>query len=215
VYTATACEDVIGETELCTDIAAVNATARVVVTGGEATLFEGTVEIGDNVEIRREDGECLSEAITVKVLSPEDNSLLQTIRIDATCDVPEALTLLDSYGAFDFIGYSCNSSDVHNCVADVTYLLATCNDNATEELVLFELDFDINGDTVDLLEGNSLRFLDSNECLQSFIESKVDRCSRQEFVATAFLNASTDLFGELCQQTAQLIFDLFANSSIG
>jgi hypothetical protein len=211
MFTANACDEVDLLTGQCTDNSAVTSPARVLVTVGETTLFEGTVEIGDSIDVARLDGECLSDTLSFVVLSPENDSVMQTIQMDAACDEPEGLTLLSSYGAFDFIGYSCNATDVHNCMVDVTYLLATCNDDLSQELILYELDFDTNGDVVDLLSGNSPRFLDPNECLQSFIQSSVERCSGQEYVSMASLNASNTFTGPSCLHETELTFDTFSN----
>ena len=211
MFTANACDEVDVLSGQCADIAAVTSPARVLVTVGEATLFDGTVEIGDSIDISPLDGECLSETLSVAVLSPDSDSVMQTIQLDGTCNEPDGLTLLNSYGAFDFMGYSCNATDVHNCMVDVTYLLATCNDDLTQELILYELEFDVNGDRNDLLSGNSPRFLDPNECLQSFIQSSVERCSGQEYVAMASLNASNSFTGLYCLHETELTFDTFSN----
>lgn len=207
IFTGNACDSSRNFTDQCLDMDSINDTAVVLVTEGNTTLFNGTLNFGEDFQISQADGDCLPEVLTVEVRSIEHDTILQMVELDTTCNNTDALTLLNSYGAFDFIGYSCDDSEIHNCMVDVTYLLAACNQDTVENLVLFDLDFDINGNTLDLLLGNAPRFLDPTECLQSFIPSMVERCIGTDYIATASFNASTTFIGPFCQNQTKLAFD--------
>jgi hypothetical protein len=215
VYMAQSCDDFDGPPELCVDNLAPTSPARLIITDESRAdvFFDAVAEVGDNIKISN-GGECLPDSITIAVLPLEDTGVvLQTLTLDTTCDGRDLLTLLNSYGSLDFVGYSCGDLDVHNCFVDVAYLVSTCNENDTENLFLFDLDFDLNGASVDLLGGDSPRPLDPTECFQSFVPSVVERCSEQDYCSSARLNASSTFVGPFCTDEKELKFDTFTNST--
>ena len=82
------------------------------------------------------------------------NDVLQEMEIDATCTDVNDITLLDSFGALDFVGYTCNGAgeEPHNCFADVTYDLFVQNSGSVD-FNITDFDFTFQDVTTDLLVG--------------------------------------------------------------
>jgi len=209
MFTGNPCSDVDGLARQCVDSTAIVSPARVLVTIGEESLFDQFIEFGDFIEVNREDGECLLEPVTLSVLSSVDNSTMQTIQLGTVCDEAEGLTLTEPYGAFDYVGYSCNETDVHNCLVDVGYFIGTCNTISPLDFILFDIELTTTeGGTYDYLEGSSVSFLEPRECQNNFRYTTIERCFGKEYVSFVSVNASSSGFtGPYCQIETALIFD--------
>ncbi len=80
-------------------------------------IFNGAVSVGDDVVLRRPAGaadSCLPESLEVQVVGIS-SQVRQEVEIDSDCGGRGDLILKDSYVALDFVGYSCDDDDVHNC----------------------------------------------------------------------------------------------------
>jgi hypothetical protein len=55
-----------------------------------------------------------SSPLLVAVSPLTEDDVTQMSTIDSSCDGSD-LSLMESYGALNFTGYSCDKSDVHNC----------------------------------------------------------------------------------------------------
>jgi hypothetical protein len=177
-------------------------------------LFTETVIPGSEFVVRRAEGDCIADSIAVQVVSAVDGQAVvrQSSIIDTTCD-GRRLSLLDSYGALDFIGYSCSEKDVHNCFIDVTYTLTACNtDDAS--WIIKELEFTNNGETTDLLatvDSDDL-LLSSDECYEAIAAAVIERCADGEYRANATVAVET-LDGAVCEDEEDLKFSLMVGSA--
>ena len=110
VYTGTAC----GATEDCEDTSFIEpgSPATVAFTPCESDFasFEGTVQAGETITISG-GALCLPECMVVTVSDPLTGEVAQITQIDSSC-FGRGLILTDSYGAVDFVGYSCDSTDI-------------------------------------------------------------------------------------------------------
>jgi len=175
-------------------------------------LFSGMVTIGDEIILTRFDGSCLPDSMDVTVI---DSALgvVQSNTIDTSCD-GRGLFLLNSYGALEFQGYSCDQNDVHNCFVDVLYNVTTCNIGDID-MTLNELLFDINGTLTDFLLTLTPEelLLVPAECLTNITQGLVvERCGDREYCASARVNASSEVSGPICEDMDELKFDLIQGS---
>lgn len=204
-YTGTSC--VADEVETCTQFGTNPATATIMI--GDAlnaneTFFEGIVAIGDSITI--EDPDCLPDSLVATVGVP-DGAITQAVVIDSTCDGGRGLVLLEEYGAFQSTGYSCDETDMHNCVAEVVYELEVCNVGGRDEQI-YEFDVTINETVFDLLEGVSEEdlMLVPNECYAAVKEELVERCFSREYCVEAHANATNPETGPPCEAEQEIKF---------
>jgi hypothetical protein len=126
-YTANLCDQ---DFEGCVDQPGPDDSSILVIANAEAPsqiLYNGPVSIGDEVVVGSRDGSCIPDNKLLVAVSPlTEDDVTQMSTIDSSCDGRE-LSLMKSYGALDFTGYSCDESDVHNCYEDVVYNLTVCN----------------------------------------------------------------------------------------
>jgi hypothetical protein len=116
------------------------------------TLYDETVSI-DSAIVVANNGACFGSILQVQFLQPITNTAQQDLLINATCADVNNITLLDSFGALDFIGYIGNSAceEPLNCYADVTYDLFV--ENIGNDFNLTDFDFKFQDATTDLLIG--------------------------------------------------------------
>jgi hypothetical protein len=207
VYTGAACS---GNEAECTDFGVNPSTAYVVIgdaTSANQTIYEGIV-ISDMVIIL-ENAECLPTSLVVTV-STAVGTTTQAFVIDSSCGLGgQGLVLAESYGAFEFSGYSCDDTDSHNCVLEVVYDLEVCNVGSTEE-TLYEFEFDLNGTITDLIaetpEGDLA--LSPNECFTAVKNELIERCSEREYIAKAQANMTDPATGVPfpCDDVEEIMF---------
>ena len=188
-YTASPCNG----TPDCEDfVANPNSVAEVVVANGVAgqggILFQGVVVQGTTFTVTDSSPSgCLPDAVEVFTFSAGTNSVLQqAVRMDTSCSARGAI-LAEPYGSVDFVGYSCDSNDVHNCFEDIIYTSEACN-TGTIDLTITEFELNANGQVINLLDGANPDDLDLGltECFAGSSERQtIERCSDNVYVATS------------------------------
>ena len=191
-YTAASCgTNVPGSGITCTDTGVSENTARVVFKRGFADLFEADVRVGGNV-VWSNNGNCLPDTFSVFILRSGSSIVTQSLDISTRCAVPNnGIVLLTKAGALRFSGYSCSSTDVHNCFEDVAQ--EACVENGgTTLLVLTNFNLDVNGNFTDILRisGND-RQLTPGERNCGTVTSPVERCRANVFQSIASARTST------------------------
>jgi hypothetical protein len=110
---------------------------------------------------------------------------------------------LDNYGSFQSIGYSCDATDVHNCLIDIIYDLEVCNVGTTTETI-FDFSLTINDTLTDLLAGvppenvvlppggsNPL----PESCLEAAVETFVNVCTTESYDVVGVANMTNPATG--------------------
>jgi hypothetical protein len=115
-------------------------------------LFSGIVSVGSVITLERSDNACLPASLAVYVSDPQNTMVKQMSTTDSSCGLDRGLILPESYGALDFVGYSCNENDIHNCFLDVLYEFDACKVGDIDSTI-FSTEFVLNGFVTDLLEG--------------------------------------------------------------
>lgn len=212
-YTGNNCDNFPGQVGECTDFQPASDTVRLVVGNMTNPFFDEVVELEDIITVTSIEG-CLPDSINIMVLDETDASIVfQTLTLDVPCDSNGGLELLDSFGAVDFVGYGCDAIDVHSCFVDVVYFIRTCNDDASDDLILFNMDFALNETRRDLLPGGLPLTLEPTQCFQSFLPSLVERCVEREYFASIFSRASFEFGGPFCTDGEVIVFDTLLNST--
>jgi hypothetical protein len=143
----------------------------------------------------------------------QDGDVTQAVVMNATCDGERDLVLLEEYGAFQFTGYSCDETDIHNCVVDVVYELEVCNAGNRDEQV-YEMDVTINDTVCDLLEDIPAEdlMLIPGQCFSAVKEEVVERCTTQEYCVTGHVNATNPITGPPCEKEEEIKFGWMINT---
>jgi hypothetical protein len=197
-YNGSPCEADLAATGKCIDTVAAPFVANIVCSNIEnpsEVIVAGEYQLGETVTMTPAPGQsCIPDTLTCSISSPE-GVLAQTVELDASCDGGRGLILLDNYGVFTSVGYSCDENDTHNCLIDIIYDLEVCNAGIEEETI-FEWNFILNETVTDLLplldEDNILL---PEECLITAVEEFVNICQAEEYVATSTANATDPLTG--------------------
>eukprot|EP00339_Tiarina_fusa_P025569 CAMPEP_0117077738 /NCGR_PEP_ID=MMETSP0472-20121206/54796_1 /TAXON_ID=693140 ORGANISM="Tiarina fusus, Strain LIS" /NCGR_SAMPLE_ID=MMETSP0472 /ASSEMBLY_ACC=CAM_ASM_000603 /LENGTH=1142 /DNA_ID=CAMNT_0004804163 /DNA_START=45 /DNA_END=3473 /DNA_ORIENTATION=- len=214
IYTADPCDPV---SETCMDTPGPSGTAFLVITASDdedVIFFSGDVAEGDEVVVG-DDNACLPDSVKATVRPSSDSEgAIQMVTLDTSCD-GRGLFLLQGYGALDFIGYTCEEDDVHNCFIDVLYNITSCNVGEVD-LILAELEFTLNNVTTDLIPSipEDELLLTKDMCIAVFQNSVVERCSDDvEFCATSEVEAETIVAGgPRCEDEDELKFNLEVGS---
>lgn len=203
-YTGAACNG----REGCTDTSAPQSSAMFVVINPDtgAQLFMGMVDnVGD--EIKLASTTCLPDNLEVLFTPLGGGTAFQTVIMDSSCD-DRGLFLQQSYGALDFVGYTCDDNSVHNCIEEVIYGFEVCNTGEVE-MTVFELGFTLNKAVpIDLLTDIADRTLEPNECFTTTADSEVDLCEEMEYCAESFVNASSPDNGPTCFDRDEIKFSI-------
>lgn len=214
-YTGGSCDDYQGDPDQCLDNLETKGSARFVVTAGDNMnniFFNGIRDLGGVIHISDVDGGCLPDTFTVTVFSTDgSNTVLQTQTIDASCDGTGYLTLMATYGSLDFVGYSCDATDVHDCFVDVLFEANACNKDNANDLILFGMEFDLNNAKDNLLGETAPRILKPEECIKYTMPSAVERCTGTQYSASLTVDSSLIMdVGEACTNTEELNFNTFS-----
>lgn len=204
MYTGNACNGLEGCTDASIDGPGETADISFSPCGSDYVAYENVVSIGDMVTISLDDT-CLPECMDVTIRDTVTGNQTQTFTIDTSCDARD-IFLKDSYGATDFVGYSCDESDVNNCFQPVLYEVDACNAGGSN-LTVYDLTFYFNGEPTDLLDGNATD-LESGECYGLSINKVVDRCTESVYFANATMNATNPESGPPCEQKAEIEFSI-------
>ncbi len=149
-----------------------------------------TVVVGDIITVSLGNDVCLPDCMNVTVTNPVTGMVEQSIRINTSCD-DRGLRLKNSYGAIEFVGYTCNENDVNNCFQDIAYGVAACNPGFAD-FMLFEFIFFFDGETTDFLNG--LRpIVEPGKCYEENVEEVIDTCIGGEYIANATTKATNTI----------------------
>lgn len=149
-----------------------------------------TVTAGESITIALGDDVCLPDCMDVTVTDAVTGMEEQSLRINTSCD-DRGLKLKDSYGAIDFIGYTCAPDDINNCFQDVVYDVAACNPGDID-FMLFDFIFFFDGETTDFLDG--LRpIVGPGQCYAKVMDEVIDICIAGEYIANATARATNNI----------------------
>jgi hypothetical protein len=204
VYTGKPCNGLEGCADPGTSVPGESVDIAFAACGSNTNAYEQTVMSGDTITINFGDT-CLPECMDVTVSEPGGTET-QTFSIDTSCDDRELL-LKDSYGSIDFIGYTCDETNVNNCFQEVIYEVEACN-IGSEDLTIYDLLFYFNGETEDLLEDGEEPVLETGECYDAVVNEIVDRCTEAEYCANATMNATDPVDGPVCEDMEELKFSI-------
>jgi hypothetical protein len=179
-----------------------NATISFSPCGSDVPALEISTFPGDTILIELGDS-CLPECMDVVVVATDDSTSNQTFQLDTTC-ITRELLLKESYGSLDFAGYSCNATGINTCLQEVVYTVEACNEGS-ENLTVYDLAFNFNGEVSDLLEGAEPVVL-PGECINATIAEVVDRCLDSDYSVSALMNATEPVFGPVCEATDEFGF---------
>ena len=114
--------------------------ARVLIRRGYTDMLDvPRVEVGRDVIFRNRGG-CLPNDFTMFAMRVGTSIVSQQVDIVTNCN-NVGIPLMGSFGGFNFSGYSCNDTNVHNCFVDVAHNACIENDGtATRVLESFMLD---------------------------------------------------------------------------
>jgi hypothetical protein len=212
-YTGAGCN---GNEVLCTDFfpAPHPETARITICDVNDAMncpFEETVSIGDTITLSNPN--CLPDGMAATV-SSESGLLLQTVQLVTGCKfLDQGLVLKEEYGSFLSQGYSCDESDVHNCLLEIVYGLESCNIGGRDEQVYdfyIDLDGEISDLTADIPESDLM--LAPEECVDAVIEAFIDVCSDNAYCAIAVVNMTNPETGPPCETTDEIKFNFTAGT---
>lgn len=189
IYTGSSCVGDEGA-DVCEDFTpAPGSTASLTFTpcDSDAIILSGTFSVDEVLSVTLGGTACLPDCLEVTVADPNNGALLQQLKIDSSCD-GRGLLLKDSYGALDFVGYSCDENDVNNCFQEILYGVEVCN-GGIEEQFLYDFSFSFMSEPTDFLNGADIPFA-SNTCIREFAAEVIDRCLEKEICAMASANAT-------------------------
>lgn len=156
----------------------------------------GQVRQGDYITIGAPNGGCLPACMNV-VISVPTGDLTQTFEIDSSCDGDaRGLILVNDYGSFESIGYSCSETDTHNCIQGVKYGLKVCNTGSTDEQI-YEWSLTLDEQQIDILQDMPPDdiMLEPGDCFYDTYEAEVDRCDEFESCAEISASATNPITG--------------------
>ena len=163
--------------------------ARVLVRRGFTDVYDGEVKTGQDVIIKS--GDCVPDNLVFFVMHPGTSIVTQKFSLDTRCSRANGIRLLNSYGAFQFSGYSCgdDDSEKHNCYVGVRQGACAENDG-TETRTLSRFELNINGDTnaFDLIKtaGSAEKILlPGGHFCNDTVTTEIERCRQTRYVASA------------------------------
>ena len=164
--------------------------------------FSQPVTPGELIELTLGDT-CLPTCMDVKIASAS-NDIVQSFRIDTSCDGGRGLELKDSYASVDFVGYSCDENDINDCFVDAFYSVEACNEGTTDEF-LYEFELNLDGAITDLLTGTPVN-LTAGACYIDFVVTVIDRCTAAEYTAIITANSTDPVTNEPhpCEDSEEL-----------
>ena len=209
MYTGKPCDGLEGCVDGSLEGPGENATISFSACGSDVSAFEDTVGPASIVVLSLGD-ECLPECMDVSVVSTSDPTSNQTFTLDTSC-ITRELLLKESYGAVDFVGYSCNSTTSSNCFQEITYFVDACNDGF-ENLTVYDLSVDFNGETASILDEDDQPVVLPGECFNSRFGGVVDRCQEMPYSLNVSMNATVPVDGPICENTDEHAFLMIAGT---
>jgi hypothetical protein len=159
----------------------------------EQVYTSGQTQQGDYLSVGTSAGICLPSCMKVEISVPSTGSVTQTFELDSACNGGQGLILSNDYGGFESIGYSCSSSDTHNCIQEIEYVLDVCNKGIEDEQ-LYEWALTLDNVETDLLEEKPTSLL-TDICFDYLLVENVDRCNAFESSAEVSANATNPATG--------------------
>ena len=100
--------------------------------------------------------------------------------------------MISDYGSFESIGYSCDATDVHNCIQEVSYGLKVCNTGTTQDEQIYNWFLTLNKEEIDLLQDVPPAdvTLVPGECYYDTYDVDVNRCAEYESCVNITANAT-------------------------
>jgi len=178
-------------------------------------VASGQVQQGDNMVVSAAGtGDCLSQCLLATISERSGGPVTQTFDIDSLCG-ENGLVLLTNYGALQSTGYSCNETDTHNCVQELSYGVNVCNTGSTEEEQIYEwtLTFDFNNEEIeeiDLLQNSRPPadfILRPGKCVYDTVIQEANRCEEFRGCASTFTNPTIGLPNKFDDETRIKCFE--------
>lgn len=195
-YNGSPCEPPFAASGRCVDFTPTPFVADILCTSADDpadVVVTGQFQKGETVTIGAPTGACVPDTLVCSIASPE-GLLSQTFEVDSSCDGGRGLILLNNYGAFTSIGYSCDVTEQRNCITEVIYELEVCNQGSQPEII-YDWNFILNGTVTDLVGGIEDNTLLTGECLEATITEFVNRCAEMEYCANSTANATNPTTG--------------------
>jgi len=199
-YNGSPCEPNLAANGRCVDSLAAPFVGDITCTNTDApteVVVSGQFQLGETIVMTPAAGQtCIPDSLSCTISTPE-GATAQTVEIDASCDGGRQLTLLENYGFFTSVGYSCDAMDRHNCLVDIVYDLEVCNRGSEEETIYF-WDFILNDTVVEDLLANipaEDTTLMTDECLSAVVTEFVNRCQDEDYCAESTANATNPTTG--------------------
>ena len=196
-YTAASCEAGLSG---CADSGTNGLSSDITISDGDTLIFEGRAQIGDDIVIRI-GNECLPESLNAMV-SPTrgDQTASQVVVIASACAGGEAL--LDNFGAFQFVSYTCNDSVQHNCYTEVEYDIDISNGGTVLHSMTGWI-FDLNGE----IRGPGVRLpvLNPGQTFSKIEFAEIELCVDGQYTAVADVT-TVDEDGNECDDRESLSF---------
>ena len=191
-YTASSCSP--GSTE-CSDSGSNGATAFVTITEGSTNYFSREIEVGNDIVISN-NGECIPDVLEATVST--GGSTTQTVTLDSRCSGGSA-TLLDTYGAFEFAGYTCSDDIPHNCYIDVEFNIFTQNIGVVSQTIT-SWSFEVSGE--ERGPATALPTLLTGEGFTQIEQFELELCADNNYVTNVEVAANGAADNELCRDQA-------------
>jgi hypothetical protein len=204
-YTAASCD---AELSGCSDSSSLPTEAYIVFESSTGTLFEGMVQVNDDISITNNGG-CIPDNLQVSIKGAlSDPQATQTVTVNSFCG-GSAVTLLDKFGALEFAGYTCADNVPHLCYTDVEYNITTTNIGASTQVVS-SWNFELNGESREA--GMPLPTLEPEEGFSKLETAEIVLCMDSEYLATADSIANGMGGGEQCLSAAPIFFAITAGT---
>lgn len=202
-YTAASCE---AGLDGCADSGTNGLSSDITVSDGNVVLFEGRAQIGDDIVIRI-GNECLPESLNAMV-SPTrgDQPASQIVAIASGCAGREVL--LDNFGAFQFVSYTCSDNIQHSCYTEVEYDIDISNGGAVSHSMTGWI-FDLNGE----IRGPGVRLpvLNPGQTFSKIEFAEIELCADGQYTAVADVTTVDD-DGNECDDRESLSFAIVSGT---
>jgi hypothetical protein len=203
VYNAGNCSSSTGDNGLvCEDFtdSPKPCTVLVMAMAGGQSLYSDVVDCGEVMKFSNDEN-CLPDNLIILAMDPMgSNTAYQRVQFQTGCS-DGGIKLTETYGAFEFLGFTCENGEEETCLRDLE--LETCAKNeGTVPMTITSSSLTFNTETVDIsdIEGEEI-FPGGNFCVKEV--TTVSFCGDPSFEATVEVEAN-----EECADTEDLSFTL-------
>jgi len=180
--------------------------ASVVFQSDGSTFFSGTVQAGDDIVVSN-NMECLPSEFQVTVAI--DGQASQEVTIDASCGSMGMVTLLETFGAFEFAGYTCSDGEPHNCYVNVEFEVAT-SATGTVGQTITEWAFVLNDEVVP--PSAPLPTIEAGEEFIQVIQTEVELCVNTQYQSTTMATGIGEADRQPCIDSDSYFFNIVVGS---